>query len=255
MSRHFELCRSLSDDGISFVVVTLVDGGGHFPQEAGAKAIVTDAGLLHGTVGGGKVEAKAIAHAQERLKARATEPELVAWNLQTDVGMTCGGELRYLFESHLAAAFRVAVFGAGHVGQALVRLLDMLDCRVDCIDSREEWASRLPASPRVRVHVLEEPESFVRELEADTFFVCVSRGHAADLPVLEEIGRRHPQARYVGAIGSRIKADKLRRELTDRGLDAEFVERIRCPIGLKLGTKHPGEIAVSIVGEILQARD
>src|SRR3954466_14701178 len=90
-----------------FAVVTLLSVRGGAPSEPGAKAIVTRAGLAGGTVGGGKVEARAITHAIGLLEKRANAPEVVVWNLQRDIGMTCGGEVTILFEAHGANPWRI----------------------------------------------------------------------------------------------------------------------------------------------------
>ena len=119
----FEAAGRMEADGEPFVVITLVHGKGHIPQEPGAKMIVARDGLRWGTVGGGKVEAKAIEKARELLDRGFREPLYLTWNLTRDIGMTCGGELSYLFEPHGAQSWVVAVYGAGHVGQALTRLL------------------------------------------------------------------------------------------------------------------------------------
>lgn len=248
----WQICAELREP---FVVVTLLSERGHVPQEVGAKAVVTQNGLRAGTVGGGKVEAKAIRLAQERLDKGVVAPEIVTWNLQRDIGMTCGGEMTLLFESQNVAPWRIAVFGAGHVAQALVPLLATFDCRVECADPRAEWVSRWPDSPRIARHCLAEPKELVARMDQSTFFVCLSQGHAHDVPVLEEIAARFPDAVYVGAIGSVTKASKIRKDLLERGVSDDFIEKIRCPIGLPLGSSEPAEIAVSIAAQLLQVRD
>lgn len=240
-----------------FVVVTLVGLRGHAPQDPGAKAIVTTGGLCWGTVGGGKVEAKAIELSRELLgdASRSREPKLVTWNLQRDIGMSCGGEVTYLFEVHRNDSWRVAVFGAGHVAQALVRLLSGLDCQVTCVDPRSEWIERIPASPRVTAVLEQDPPAYVERLDAGSFFIIMTRGHATDVPVAEAVLRRFPETPYVGVLGSDVKAIKVRAELKERGIPEERVARLRCPMGLPLGSNRPNEIAISIVAELLQVRD
>lgn len=252
MKTFWQVCAELTEP---FVVITLVSERGHVPQELGAKAVVTRNGLHYGTVGGGKVEAKAIQHAMGRLANGAAAPELLTWNLQRDIGMTCGGEMSLLFESHGVAPWRIAVFGAGHVAQALVPLLATLECRVECVDPRAEWVNRLPESPRVGRHCLDEPKELVARMDESTFFVCVSQGHAHDVPVLAEIAARFPRAAYVGAVGSVAKAGRIRRDLEALGVSAEFIEKLRCPIGLPFGNSRPAEISVSIAAQLLQVRD
>jgi xanthine dehydrogenase accessory factor len=243
-------------EGTPFVVVTLVSSRGHAPQDPGAKALVTAKGLQAGTVGGGKVEARAIAFAQELLAERAMPgPTLVTWNLQKDIGMTCGGEVTYLFEGVRQDSWKVVVFGAGHVAQALVRALGSVEARVFCVDPRPEWIGQLPAHPSLKTLLLEKPETFVESTSGDEFFVVITQGHATDVPVLEAIFRRYPRPRYVGVIGSETKGLKIKSELKARGVPESSLSLLRIPIGLPIGTNHPGEIAISILAELIQVRD
>jgi xanthine dehydrogenase accessory factor len=95
----------------------------------------------------------------------------------------------------------------------------------------------------------------VKEMPPHTFFLSLTQGHSVDTPILEEIFRSHPEAKYIGVIGSELKGVKIRQELLARGIAPSLLEKLRCPMGLDLGKNHPGEIAVSIVAELLQTRD
>lgn len=245
-------CAELAEAQTPFVMVTLVEAIGSTPQDVGAKMLVTGEGLVDGTVGGGRVEAKAIEHAQAMLLVAERTCAIVDWSLKADVGMTCGGRVKLLFESIGVAPWRIVVFGAGHIAQSLVRILVTLPCQVTCIDSRQEWLARLPAG--VRLIESSHPAEHVDELDENTFIVCMTQGHKTDLPVLQRIyesGRAYP---FVGVIGSRAKAAVLRKELALAGLDREKL-KFHCPVGLDLGTNHPGEIAVSIAAQLLAVRD
>src|SRR5690349_1730041 len=93
----YEALVALRRDAVGFVLVTLVEALGSTPQDAGAKMLVTATGRHAGTVGGGRVEARAIAFAQEMLAATGASvatPRLVNWSLKGDVGMTCGGSVK-----------------------------------------------------------------------------------------------------------------------------------------------------------------
>jgi xanthine dehydrogenase accessory factor len=259
-----EKLAELSAAGRPFASVTLVETVGSAPSDAGTKMLVDTTGLVFGTVGGGKVENKAIGHAQGLLddsSANGSQTcELIEWNLQRDVGMTCGGVVKLLFEAYNFRDWRIVVFGAGHVAQALVRLLLLLECRVVCIDQREEWLAKLPSSPKLRAVMLPEPREFVPELRGEDYVLCMTMGHKTDRPILQAIMERRIQSPsfelpYLGVIGSQAKRKVLVRELAEAGVAEELVEQFRCPIGLPLGTNQPGEIAVSIAAELIQCRD
>jgi len=254
VERLAELARS----NTPFVCVTMVDAVGSTPQDTGSKMLVTTDGLHSGTVGGGKVEFKAIQHAQAMLAtggSQQTASQLVEWNLQRDVGMTCGGVVKLFFESYNHVVWKIAIFGAGHVAAAVVHCLSQLDCRVTCIDSRQEWLERIPDFDRLEKICTDDLPGQVASLTDDTFVVSMTMGHATDRPVLEEIFRTRLEFPYLGVIGSQAKRSVLKRELAAAGISAEQADSFHCPIGLPLGTNQPGEIAVSVVAQLIQERD
>jgi len=148
--RHARAVNDLLRDNTPFVIVTMVGCRGSAPQIEGAKILVTTAGIADGTVGGGMADARAIRYAQELLQSDdGRSCELVVWNLQTDIGMTCGGEVKFFFEVCLCNDWKISLFGAGHIAQVLVPLLLQMNCRVTCIDQREQWLSKMADHPRL----------------------------------------------------------------------------------------------------------
>ena len=239
------------------MIITLVDFKGSVPQVLGAKAKVEASGLVQGTVGGGKVEAKAIKFAQDILN-NINNPvcQLVTWNLTTDVGMTCGGVVTFLFELiRDEQNWKIVVFGAGHVAQELVPMLLKLKCHVTCIDPREEWLDRLTQADNLIKIKSIKSEDLVKDFSAEHFFVLMTQGHSTDLPILAEILRQHQEAAYVGVIGSKTKAISLKAHLKQMDFNQEKINSYFCPIGLDFGDNSPVEIAYSVVAQILLERD
>ena len=251
----YEQLVALGTEGVAFVLVTLVDALGSTPQDAAAKMLVTAEGLHSGTVGGGKVEAAALRLAAEVLEKGDSKPRFVSWTLNGDVGMTCGGSVKFYFEPHFGfGPWNIAVFGAGHIAQALIPVLTPLRCKVTCADTRSEWLDRLPHAPNLRVVHSESPESLVPSLADRSFLLVMTMGHATDRPILRRAltERNFP---FIGVIGSDAKAEILRRELIAEGVTPEQAARFHCPVGLDFGTNHPHEIALSIAGQLLSERD
>jgi xanthine dehydrogenase accessory factor len=254
----YEQLAALEREGAAFVFVVLVDALGSTPQDTGAKMLVTPAGLLTGTVGGGKVEAKAIETGIAMLARSDTTPQFVNWTLKTDVGMTCGGSVKLYFEPHLAggtgANWPIWLFGAGHVVQALVPVLAPLDCQLVVVDPRRDWLDRLPRGHNVRYIESDAPAALVPAMPDHAFMLCLTKGHASDRPVLQRAlaERNFP---FVGVIGSDAKAEILRRELVAGGLAPARAQQFHCPVGLPFGSNHPHEIALSIAAQLITERD
>jgi xanthine dehydrogenase accessory factor len=255
MATFFDALNELMAAETPLVTVTIVDTAGSVPQDRGAKMIVTRDGLHFGTVGGGKVETKAIAEAQAMLRGETgATSKFVQWNLAKDVGMTCGGIVKLYFESHSVGRWPIVVFGAGHVANALVNLLVHLDCSITCIDPREEWLAKLPDSHKLTRIRSDDMPSHVATLPDDAFVVLMTMGHSTDKPILLEILRTRTFP-YLGVIGSDAKANILRRDVEEAGLPDEAKRAFFCPIGLSVGTNHPYEIAVSVAAQLLAVRD
>ena len=253
-TKVLQAMRRLDETGDAFVCVTLAEARGSVPQEPGAKMLVTDEGRACGTIGGGRVEQAAIKHARELLAGRPKiSCELIEWNLQKDIGMTCGGMVKFFFEVFGPSSWSIAIFGAGHVAQALVRILAGLSCRVSVFDTRPEMLSQLTQASNVKARLIEPLEDGVGEIPEGSFVVVMTQGHRTDKPVLERIlkTRSFP---YLGAIGSASKAAVLRRELRESGVEGDLTQAFRCPIGLPLGRDTPEEIAISIAAEMLEVR-
>lgn len=255
---YVERLAELARTGAPFVSVTMVDAVGSTPQDAGSKMLVTAEGLHSGTVGGGKIENKAIGFAQEMLRADAADApsnKLVEWNLQRDVGMTCGGVVTLYFESYNRADWRIIVFGAGHVAAAVISCLGPLHCQITCIDPRAQWLDKIPEVPGLKKIECAEPRSLVESLPSDAFVICMTMGHASDRPILEEVFRQQRRFPFLGVIGSNAKRKVLERELKAAGISADRIHEFHCPIGLPLGNNQPEEIAISVVAQLLQERD
>jgi len=254
LSRTSEILQTmlqLEESGESFVCVTLAEARGSVPQEPGAKMLVTGSGAVCGTVGGGRVEEAAIQRARALLAAPpGISCELVEWNLQKDIGMTCGGVVTCFFEAFRPRSWNIVIFGAGHVARELTRVLSNLHCRITVFDTRPALLAQLPITPRLQTRLVEPLENAASEVPEGAFVAVMTQGHRTDKPILERLlkTRSFP---YLGVIGSASKAAVLRRELREAGIAGPS---FRCPIGLPLGKDTPEEIAISIAAEMLQVR-
>lgn len=231
------------------VLVTIIEELGSTPRNAGSKMVVS-AGRIYDSIGGGHLEFKAMDIARQMLASGQPTPRLERFSLGASLGQCCGGVNVLLFEPMGRPQAQIAVFGAGHVGRALVPLLAGLPCRVRWIDAREqEFPACMPDG--VLKIVTDEPVDEVASLPDGCYCIVMTHNHALDLELSAAILARGAFG-YFGLIGSKTKRMKFEHRLRERGLDATLLQRMRCPMGLdEVKGKLPAEIAVSIAAEII----
>jgi len=260
----YQRVEELLSAGESFVVATIVDTTGSVPQVSGARMIVTASGRNFGTVGGGKVENRALEESENLLRellenSSLSKTRFFNWNLEKDIGMTCGGSIRIYLEAHNLAHWQITIFGAGHCATALIGLLSRLDCKITCIDTRPEWLERMPDSGRLKKILVKNYLDGLEHVPRHSFVLLLTMGHSSDSPLLLEILRGYQSGLapypYLGVIGSKAKAVRLHQDIAAAGLPAQFNQAFLCPVGLPLGSNEPPEIAVSIAAQLLQCRD
>ena len=252
--------RSAREPG---VLVTVASVRGHAPREAGTKMVVA-ADRTWGTVGGGNLEAVAVARARTLLTERGAQPELLPMTLSDKVRFQhgvqcCGGEVTLVLEP-LPVVPAVAVFGIGHVGLELARILARQDIELHLVDSRPEQLTpeRLAvlddAEAQVHVHhVPVLPELVLAELPPGAHVLVMTHDHAEDA-ALCDAALRTQHLGSIGLIGSAGKWARFRRKLADEGHTPEAIERITTPIGLPgITGKDPSTIAVSVAAALLCA--
>lgn len=238
----------------AFVVVTLFQIKGSAPQIVGAKMLVTDQGLQWGTVGGGKIEAHCIRYSQSLLEKKATS-ESQFWNLQKDIGMSCGGEVGVFFDVVHANPWHITIFGAGHISQELCRVLQTWSCQVSVFDNREEWVNKLTESENINKKVSQQLADEVSSLPKNSYLLCMTMGHTSDLPILHQAFKNFDSFSLIGVIGSDVKAMKIKKELNELGIPQEKLNHLISPLGLPIGDNTPSEIAISICSLLLAKRD
>ena len=232
------------------VLVTVVTASGSTPREAGCKMVVT-ADRLHGTIGGGHLEFRALEIARELLAGPVAEPSLREFPLGPALGQCCGGSASLLFEPILPPGLEIAIFGAGHVGRALAHVLATLPCRVIWIDPRaDEFPDAVPSNVEMRVSAL--PVHEIDTLPAGCQLLVMTHSHQLDLDLVDAALRRVDFA-SVGLIGSLTKRARFVKRLGLRGHGPDTISRLICPIGIAgAGGKHPAEIAIAVAAQILQ---
>lgn len=243
-----DVLMSLRERRMPAVMLTLLQDKGSVPREAGTKMVVSrEESWL--TIGGGNLEFQCIAIAREMLQSGAQAPRQETFALGARTGQCCGGMTQVLFEPWGQPQPEVYVFGAGHVGQALVSILVTLPCRVNWVDQREAQFGTVPAG--VCCHHTEDPCDIARHAPDNSLFVVMTHHHPLDLALAETLLRRG-RYRYLGVIGSQTKRQRFDYLLEGKGIAREMLDTLRCPIGLPdVKGKLPAEIAVAVAGEII----
>ena len=230
-----------------FIEILIAGTRGSAPREAGTRMWVGAGGIV-GTIGGGNLEYTAVKIAREML-ASGEESRERRFALGDSLGQCCGGAVALRFRrtpapgrAH-APSFDVLLFGAGHVGKEVARILERVPCRLTWLDPRPEMSAS-------GVTIDEDPADAVNDAPAGAFYLVMTHSHALDLQIVERVLGRGDAA-FVGLIGSATKAAKFRLRLARKGIACgELV----CPIGLFKAGKHPAEIAVSAVAQLLERR-
>ena len=181
-------------------------------------------------------------------------PDCLLWD---GTGFDEGNAL--LTETIVAREFPVVLFGAGHVGAALVRILATLPCRIRWVDERDTQFDEhlVPISlrelPNVTIDANDAPDEAVDEAAPGSYFVVMTHNHARDLALAERILRRGDFA-FFGMIGSLTKRRQFEHRLAARGIDPARIARMHCPIGVVgIADKSPEVIAISAAAQLLQA--
>lgn len=246
--------------GAPAVLVEVAEARGSVPREPGTRMLVS-ATAVAGTIGGGHLEWQAIARARERLAAGDAAASDWPVALGPSLGQCCGGALVLRFSPLTEAAvaawpavpprFRLHLFGAGHVGRALVQALAGVPCEIVWVDERE---SEFPAGPlpaQVERVCVEPVEAEVAQGRPGDFYLVLTHSHALDLALTEAILRRGDFG-WFGLIGSASKRARFEHRLAQKGLPPEVIARMVCPIGLPgITGKQPGVVAVSVAAQLL----
>jgi xanthine dehydrogenase accessory factor len=251
MEDIFEEIVKVKSEGQGAALATIIAVNGSTPREEGKMLIKSD-GTIIGTIGGGRVEA-GVCEGAKRVISEG-KSKLLHFDLtgkETAVGI-CGGVMDVFVEPILSPP-TLYIFGAGHISFSIAKIGKMVGFRVVVIDDRAEFANpeRFPEADEILAQDFPAASRSLK-INKSSYIVIVTRGHLSDEVVLEwAVGT---EAGYIGMIGSRKKTDTVFSHLQSKGVPEEKLERVHSPIGLDICAETPGEIAVSILGEIIKVR-
>ena len=232
----------------AYVMVSIVALQGSSPRGVGSKIIVTE-GKQFDSIGGGHLEYKAIAQAREMLSHEG-KTQMIDYPLGASLGQCCGGKVSLMFEIFSTIKLPVVVFGAGHVGRALVPLLAQLPVQVTWVDSRYDMLPKQLPSGVVGVHE-EHPQDHVIDCLAGSCYLIMTHHHGVDLALTQAVLNR-ADASYLGVIGSVTKGRKFRQRLAAKDYSQVTIDQLNCPMGKAgISGKQPMEVAIAIAAQVM----
>ena len=220
---------------------------------------------IYGTIGGGNLEYLVIKEAQNLLNKNIKKKKL-SLPLGPGIGQCCGGYVELILTLHKNSTEAIKdeemmmknvnnlyIFGAGHIGQSIISHIKDLDFNIFLIDSREKFLN-MNNYGKINYLLSKEPWKVINHLEKNSFYVILTHSHDYDLKILNEILKR--DFTFAGLIGSNTKKRRFNKRLEDYGHAKEIINKVECPIGLKIGeSKDPEEIAFSIIARLINVKN
>ena len=220
---------------------------------------------IFGTIGGGNLEYLIIEEAKNILKSKI-KTKILNIPLGPGIGQCCGGYVQIKLSLHKNSSdalknenlnkdksSNLYIFGAGHIGQALITKLKNINFNTFLIDSREDFL-KMTNINNINYLLSKKPWEIVARLKDKSFFVVLTHSHDYDLKILNEVLKK--DFIFLGLIGSKTKKNRFFKRLTDNGHHKSLVENIECPIGINIGnSKDPDEIAFSIITRIISIKN
>jgi xanthine dehydrogenase accessory factor len=250
MKSIFARIAELEKKGISFALATIIKTSGSTPAKPRSHILVFPDGRTEGTVGGGALEKSIIYDSVLSLKKGNSTKKV--YRLE-ERGMLCGGKAEVFIQTFSGVHPRLIIFGGGHIAQRLGPMASLAGIPYWVVDDRKGFANRqrFPDAEEV-VHSSFKTVFPKLPIDKNTFLVIVTYAHKADALCLEKA--LQTKASYIGMIGSSSKVTLILDRIEKKGLKVKKDQRVYTPIGLDIGDHTPGEIAVSILAEIIKIK-
>jgi xanthine dehydrogenase accessory factor len=247
----FDALHQCQHQGQAYVLITVINTAGSTPREMGSKMVVTGESQFD-TIGGGHMEFVIIQRARELLVKGIECHQIESFPLASRVGQCCGGAMKVLYEVHYRHNQQLAVFGGGHVAQALVPILEQLPLQIRWFDSRDTLPETGEITPHIPLTTSADPVAEIRDLPEGSWVLILTHNHQLDYQLVQQ-ALKHAQLDFIGMIGSQTKAKRFRLRLEHRGFTSEQIAQLISPVGdLSVPGKRPIEVAVSISAQLIQ---
>jgi len=234
-----------------FALVTITKIIGSAPCGLGSRMIVQSDKNIYGTVGGGKLEFEIIEAATKVIKENKISE--LSYTLGPKFEQCCGGKVELIIEP-MNQSPELFLFGAGHIGVEIARLLVDTPFQVSLIDSRENWFNSIKLNEEIKTCEvnLNDFKTFKDAVKwgSNCYVLVMTHDHAIDLDI---IGMSiSEKTKYVGLIGSKPKYARFNKVLIEELQIEEGMQNVICPVGLGIGGNTPKEIAIDVVAQLLK---
>lgn len=252
VGKVFQKINNLLEKGQKFALATIISTEGSTPRKAGAKIVIQRDGTTTGSIGGDYAEETVVNEALETMKEgeKCNKMELsLEESEEGGVGMKCGGKMK-VFIDIIGPSESLIIIGAGKIPVAIANIAEKLGFRLVIIDP---YAENYDFPESARIISKKVGEGFGEISVSSNSFIVIASRHEHDVPAL--INSLETDAEYIGMVGSedRVRStfDHLREE---KNIEKEELSRVNAPIGLDIGAENPGEIAISILAEVIKER-
>ncbi|NRD19296.1 xanthine dehydrogenase accessory protein XdhC [Winogradskyella eckloniae] len=251
MQNWITLLAEFKQKRIPVALVTVTKCLGSTPCVVGSRLIVTRDKKNYGTIGGGKLEFNAIDEAIVALKENRIMTS--TYTLGPEFEQCCGGKVEFIIEP-MNQSPELFLFGAGHIGVEIAKLLVDTPFEVNLIDSRDNWLSNLNLDKEIKTHQTSETDfktfKDVVEWGNNCYVLVLTHNHAIDFDIIAMALQQ--ETKFLGLIGSKTKKVRFNNMLINDLKIEEGMRNVVCPIGLDIGGNTPKEIAISVVAQLLQ---
>jgi xanthine dehydrogenase accessory factor len=254
MNEIYKEIMSIQLNGGEAALATIISTKNHTPRHVSSKMLIKSNGQTIGTIGGGRLENKLCMEAMNVI--RDGVPKIIHFDLtgqrNNDIDMECGGIMDVFIEP-IKSKPSLYIFGGGHISIPLSKIIKMTGFKVFIIDNRKEYANadRFPEADGLICKNFNEVLQDIT-INESSYIVIVTTEHKYDEQVLEMVIRSN--AKYIGMVGSPKKRDIIFSNIISRGIPADLFKRVHCPVGIKINSETPEEIAVSIAAEIIKVQ-
>ncbi len=251
MLNWIELLNDFKEKRQPVTLITVTKCLGSTPCVVSSRMIVTKQKEIFGTIGGGKLEFLAI---DEAIKA-LNENRIIelTYTLGPEFEQCCGGQVELIIEP-MNQSPELFLFGAGHIGIEICKLLEDTPFQVNLIDSRKEWFQNIEISTNTKTISVSETDfkTFKDAVKwgSNCYILVLTHDHSIDFNIIAMALQN--ETKYLGLIGSKTKKVRFNNMLIKEMNIKEGMTNVVCPIGLEIGGDTPKEIAISVVSQLLQ---